>query len=54
LLARKYLLDGGTLYLEINEQFPDETVKLLQSAGFYSVEVKEDLNGKKRMIRGRK
>jgi release factor glutamine methyltransferase len=54
LLARKYLLDGGALYLEINEQFPGEIVKLLQSTGFYSVEVKEDLNGKKRMVRGRK
>jgi release factor glutamine methyltransferase len=54
LLARKYLLDGGTLYLEINEHFSDEIVKLLQCAGFYSVEVKEDLNGKKRMVRGRK
>jgi release factor glutamine methyltransferase len=54
LLARKYLLDGGSLYLEINEQFPGEIVKLLQSTGFYSVEVKEDLNGKKRMVRGRK
>lgn len=54
LLGRKYLQDGGKLYLEINENFPAEVVRLLENAGFYGIEVRKDLNGKARMVRGRK
>jgi len=54
LLARKYLTDGGSLYLEINEQFPSEVKRLLECAGLYGIEVKHDINGKHRMIRERK
>jgi release factor glutamine methyltransferase len=54
LLGRKYLQDGGKLYLEINESFPSEVVRLLENAGFYGIEVRKDLNGKARMVRGRK
>jgi len=54
LAARKYLLDGGSLYLEINEIFPAEMVKLLKNAGFYGIEVRKDINGKSRMVRARK
>jgi release factor glutamine methyltransferase len=54
LLGRKFLKDGGSLYLEINENFPRETMLLLESAGFYGVEMREDINGKARMVRARK
>jgi release factor glutamine methyltransferase len=54
LLSRKYLVDGGSLYLEINEHFPRETVRLLECEGFYAIEVKHDLNGKARMVRAKK
>lgn len=54
LLGRKYLKDGGLLYLEINEKFPRETVRLLESAGFYGVEIRQDINGKARMVKARK
>lgn len=54
LLARKYLTDGGSLYLEINEQLPVETARLLECTGFYGIEVRKDLNGKPRMIKARK
>jgi release factor glutamine methyltransferase len=54
LLGRKYLEDGGMLYLEINENFAHETIRLLKSTGFYGMEIRSDLNGKPRMIRGRK
>lgn len=54
LIARKYLLDGGALYLEINENFPHEIVKLLKNTGFYGVEIKRDLSGKARMVKARK
>jgi release factor glutamine methyltransferase len=54
LLARKYLNEGGSLYLEINEKFPQEVVKLLKNAGLYAVEIKRDLGGKSRMVKGKK
>jgi release factor glutamine methyltransferase len=54
LFGRKYLQDGGFLYLEINENFPHEMVRLLESAGFYGMEIRMDLNGKARMVRARK
>jgi release factor glutamine methyltransferase len=54
LLGRKYLKDGGTLYLEINENYPHEIARLLESTGFCSVEIRRDLNGKQRMIKARK
>jgi release factor glutamine methyltransferase len=52
LLGRKYLRDGGKLYLEINENFPAEVKTLLENSGFYGVEVRKDINGKARMVRG--
>jgi release factor glutamine methyltransferase len=54
LLGRKFLTDGGSLYLEINENYPREITKLLEGTGFYGVEVKRDLGGKARMVRARK
>ncbi len=54
LLARKYLIDGGALYFEINENYAHEIVKLLKNTGLYAVEVKQDINGKDRMIKARK
>jgi release factor glutamine methyltransferase len=54
LLGRRYLYDGGKLYLEINERFPAEVVRLMENAGFYGIEVRRDLYGKARMVRGRK
>jgi release factor glutamine methyltransferase len=54
LLGRKYLQDGGKLYLEINENYPAEIARLLEIAGFFGIEVRQDLNGKARMVRGRK
>ena len=54
LLGRKYLHDGGKLYLEINENFPAEVVRLLENSGYYGIEVRQDMHGKARMVRGRK
>ncbi len=54
LMGRKFLADGGKIYFEINEAFPDEVAKLLQSSGFYGIEVRKDLAGKPRMVRAMK
>jgi release factor glutamine methyltransferase len=51
LLCRKSLLDGGKLFFEINENLAREVVRLLESAGFFAIEVRKDLNGKERMVR---
>jgi release factor glutamine methyltransferase len=52
LLGRKYLNDGGKLYLEINEQFPAELTRLLENTGYYGIQVRKDMTGKPRMIKG--
>jgi release factor glutamine methyltransferase len=54
LMGRKYLNDGGKLYMEINEQFPAELGRLLENTGYYGIEVRKDMAGKPRMIKGMK
>jgi release factor glutamine methyltransferase len=54
LMGRKYLNDGGKLYLEINEQYSAEITRLLENTGYYGIEVRKDLAGKPRMIKGMK
>jgi release factor glutamine methyltransferase len=51
--ATAQLKDGGKVYFEINERFDSEMVVLMENRGFTSVELKRDLQGKMRMIRGR-
>lgn len=43
---------GGKIYLEINESFGTETSKLLEDNLFHEIELKKDINGKDRMLRG--
>jgi release factor glutamine methyltransferase len=49
--AIKHLDTNGSLYLEINENLGEETVQLLKQMGFKKIELRQDLNGKDRMIR---
>ena len=49
--AIKHLDTTGSLYLEINENLGEETVQLLKQMGFKKIELRQDLNGKDRMIR---
>ncbi len=49
--ARRMLRRGGALYLEVHENLAGETETLLRAEGFGKVVVREDINGKKRMIR---
>ncbi|MCG8475763.1 MAG: peptide chain release factor N(5)-glutamine methyltransferase [Cytophagales bacterium] len=53
-LARKDLVSGGKLYFEINEAFAQETVQLMEELGFEELEVRTDMQGKDRMVRGKK
>jgi release factor glutamine methyltransferase len=52
LLGRRYLRDGGSLYLEINENMPERVVALLKASGYFNIEVRSDAWGKARMVRG--
>lgn len=49
-LATKNLVQGGLLFLEINEALYNETAILLEGAGFRT-ELRKDINGKFRMIK---
>ncbi len=50
--AQNNLKEEGTLYFEINEYLGEEMIKLLEEFGFKSIELKKDLFGKDRMIKG--
>lgn len=51
--AGRRLLPGGWLFFEVNEYRAGEVVALLQAAGLEQVELRKDMNGKERMVRGR-
>jgi release factor glutamine methyltransferase len=51
--AKTTLKANGTLYFEINEFLGKETVDLLKQNGYYSVELKQDIFGKDRMVKGK-
>lgn len=52
--ADKMLKPGAYLYFEINEAFGTEVMECMKKFGFENVECKKDLQGKDRMVRGRK
>jgi release factor glutamine methyltransferase len=49
--ARIKLEMGGTLYFEINPRFEKELQEMLMFKGFRNIQVRQDINGKPRMIR---
>ena len=52
--ANKCLKKEGLLFFELHEQYALETKELVQRFGFNSVEIKQDLQGKNRMLRAKK
>ena len=46
-----HLNGEGYLYFECNEAYADQVAELLDKAGFKEVEVRKDMQGKKRMIK---
>jgi release factor glutamine methyltransferase len=52
LMAKEKLRTGGALYFEINEAFGKETAALLEGMGYVNVEIRKDLFGKDRMVKG--
>ncbi len=49
--ASSHLETGGLLYLEINENFGQETLSLLGSRGFKNITLRQDLRDRDRMIK---
>jgi release factor glutamine methyltransferase len=48
----KHLKPSGSLFVEINENLGKEVVDLFRAKGFSSTEIKKDLQGKDRIVRG--
>ncbi|MCU0445167.1 MAG: peptide chain release factor N(5)-glutamine methyltransferase [Microscillaceae bacterium] len=52
--AHHQLIAGGNLYFEINEALSQAMNQLLDNQGFMNIELKYDLRGKPRMMKGTK
>ncbi|TGE15681.1 peptide chain release factor N(5)-glutamine methyltransferase [Hymenobacter elongatus] len=53
-LGQRWLRPGGALYFEINEQYAAELVALLRQQGYTSVEPRQDIFDKDRLVRATK
>jgi release factor glutamine methyltransferase len=53
-ISGSILMPGGKIYLEINEKKGEAISLLLESAGYSDIRVIKDINGKNRIIKGRK
>jgi release factor glutamine methyltransferase len=51
--AKATLNPSGVLYVEINEALGRETAELFEQNGFSAVEIRKDMRGKERFVRGR-
>jgi len=51
--ATRYLTDRGTLYFEINQYLGKETQQLLQDHNFLEIELRKDMFGNDRMLKGK-
>ena len=49
-----HLEDNGKLFLEINENLAEETIKLIRDMGFTNTTLRTDLRGRDRMIKAEK
>lgn len=52
-LASKHLKEGGSLFFEINQYLGKETKQLLKSHNFSEIELRKDMFGNDRMLKGK-
>ncbi|SHG24728.1 peptide chain release factor N(5)-glutamine methyltransferase [Flagellimonas flava] len=52
--AEKYLNKNGKLYLEINQYLGEETRSLLEAHNFLEIELRKDMFGNDRMLKGQR
>lgn len=50
--ALQHIKPNGQLFFEINESYGAEMIELLESKGFTDIELRKDMSGRDRMIRG--
>jgi release factor glutamine methyltransferase len=53
-IAEKVLFPGGRLYFEINEAMGESLINRFKAFNYSEIEIVSDLNGKERIIKGRK
>lgn len=53
-LALQKLNQNGFLFYELNPDFADQVIEMLKILGFSNIELKNDLQGKKRMLKAQK
>jgi len=53
-LCKKTLVEGGSVYFEINEALGEEMKALLKKYGYSDIQLKKDIFEKPRMIKGKK
>jgi protein-(glutamine-N5) methyltransferase, release factor-specific len=51
-LGLKNLTENGALFFEINPLYSSEMIELLKGKGYRNIELKKDISGKDRMIKG--
>ena len=54
IFAEERLREKGRLFLEINENYGNEMITLLEESGFQNIELRQDLRGRERMIKAEK
>ena len=52
--GKAVLIDGGWIYFEIHEDLAAQVKSIFEGNGFVNIEVRKDLQGKERMVRGQK
>ena len=52
--AEKKLQNGGLLFFELHESYGNEVLEFIQLFGFEEIEIRQDLQGKSRMMKAQK
>jgi release factor glutamine methyltransferase len=52
IFGHKRLYENGCIYVEISENAGEETARIFKEAGYQQVEIKKDIQGKDRMVKG--
>ena len=53
-LGQSWLRPGGYLYFEVHADFGPQVVQVLESLNYVSIELRQDLNKRDRMVRGKR
>ena len=54
IMAKRHLNRNGYVFCEINEAFGTQTATIFQEMGFVDVTIRRDINGKERMVSGKR